>query len=222
MTERCVSSSRSSRAARRSMAMARRSTMFEPIARSFAAISARIRSRSSRMTSGSAISLSRISPASAAFSDIPAPVFFCLPSRFRGSYTKSKNFLPGFCPVLQKEFQALVGQDMACHRLDDRRRGGDDIGADLGAVDDVVDAADRGGEDLGLEVVVVVDDADILDQVGAVIVDVVDPADEGRDEAGAGLCREDRLGGGKAQRDVDHQPFGCESLAGGETIPGQG
>jgi hypothetical protein len=53
MTERWVSSSRSSRFCSRSIAMPRMSTMLPPIWRSLAEISARIRSRSSRISSGS-------------------------------------------------------------------------------------------------------------------------------------------------------------------------
>jgi uncharacterized membrane protein YedE/YeeE len=53
MTERWVSSSRSSRFSSRSIAMPRMSTILPPIWRSLAAISARIRSRSSRISSGS-------------------------------------------------------------------------------------------------------------------------------------------------------------------------
>jgi hypothetical protein len=53
MTLRCASSSRSSRASRRSISVPRRSTTFCPRARSLASASARMRSRSSRRRAGS-------------------------------------------------------------------------------------------------------------------------------------------------------------------------
>ena len=55
-------------------------------------------------------------------------------------------------------------------------------------------------------VVIVVDRADLADQLHAVEADVVEPADEGRDEGGAGLGGEQRLVGREAEGDVDHVP----------------
>src|SRR5690606_17939431 len=190
MTERCVSSSRSSRASSRSMAMPRRSTMFAPIARSFAAMSARIRSRSSRITSGSAMIRSRISCAMFALSAISAlvPLWPDLSSPGRAApqffhpgrrtwrqplhgglpAAGSEDLLPGLRPVLQELLEPLVGEDMARHGLDDRGRRRDHVGADLGAIDDMVHRPDGGRENLGPEVVVVVDRADVVDQVNPV------------------------------------------------------
>ena len=49
------------------------------------------------------------------------------------------------------------------------------------------------------------------DQLHAVLADVVEPADEGRDEGGAGLGRQQRLRGREAQGDVDHRAFASDS-----------
>src|SRR3546814_5247826 len=43
--------------------------------------------------------------------------------------------------------------------------------------------------------------------------DIVEPADEGRDEAGTGLGGEDRLGGREAQSDIDHDAIVARSEA---------
>ena len=85
----------------------------------------------------------------------------------------------------------------------------------------MVDRADRGGQDLGLAAVIVIDGADVLDQLHAIEVDVIQPADEGADEGRARLGRKDRLRGREAQSDVDHMAFGCESLASRQARPGQ-
>ena len=74
------------------------------------------------------------------------------------------------------------------------------------------DGADRGSEDFGLEVVIVVDLADFADQVHAVDADVVEPADEGRDEGRAGLGGEQRLDGREAERDIDLVPSEVSAL----------
>ena len=65
---------------------------------------------------------------------------------------------------------------------------GGDVGADEGGFLDVVHGADGGGQDVGCEVlVIVVDRADFADDVHAVEADVVQAADEGRHERGAGF-----------------------------------
>ncbi|MPL74124.1 hypothetical protein SDC9_19934 [bioreactor metagenome] len=133
----------------------------------------------------------------------------------------SDDLLPGLRPVLEELVEPLVGQHVVRHRLDHGGRRGDHVGADLRAFGDVVHVADRGSQDFRLVIVVVIDRADVVDQLDTVEVDVVKPADERRDEARPGLRREDRLRGREAQRDVDHVAFGCESLAGGQAIPGE-
>src|SRR5262245_19640569 len=61
-------------------------------------------------------------------------------------------------------------------------------GADLGRLYHVLAMAHRGHQHLALQVrILPVDGHDLADQVHAVLADVVEPADEGRDEAGAGL-----------------------------------
>lgn len=64
----------------------------------------------------------------------------------------------------------------------------------LRGVADVVHRADRGGQDVGREIgIVVVDLADFADQLHAVEADVVEAADERRNERSARLGREQRL-----------------------------
>ena len=63
---------------------------------------------------------------------------------------------------------------MAGQPFDNRRRGGHHIGADQGALGDVVGGADRGGEDLGVKAVIVIDLADVGDQLEPIKVDVIE------------------------------------------------
>ena len=105
--------------------------------------------------------------------------------------------------------------------FDDGGRRGHHVGAGEGAELDVVGGADRGGEDFGVEQVVVIDLADLVDQVHAVEVDVVEAADEGRDEGRAGFRREQRLVGGEAERDVDLRALPRQRLAGLQAVERQ-
>ena len=96
-----------------------------------------------------------------------------------------------------------------------------DVRADLRRFQHVDRVADGGDQDLGREVVVVVDQPDVGDQLHAVEADVVVPADEGRDEARAGLGGEQRLVGREAERDVDHRAVAGQRLAGLEAVDRQ-
>ena len=62
---------------------------------------------------------------------------------------------------------------------------------------------------------------DLGDQLHAVVRDVVEAADEGRHEGGAGLGREQRLGRREAQGDVDLNAFAGERPARLQTVPDQ-
>ena len=116
----------------------------------------------------------------------------------------------------------LVGQRVREERLDHTRRDGGDVGADQRGLFDVQHITDRGGQDLRLQRrIVVVDGADLADQVHAVEADVVQPADERRDEGRAGLGRQQRLIGREAQRHVDHRALGGKRATGLEAGPGE-
>ena len=99
---------------------------------------------------------------------------------------------------------------MLGQHLDDGGRRGDDVRADLRAVEHMDGVAQRGSQNFRLEAVIVVDEANILDQLEAVEAIVVMPADEGRDEGRARLGRQQRLVGGEAKGDIDLGPLtGC-------------
>ena len=85
---------------------------------------------------------------------------------------------------------------------------------ELGGFDDVDRMADGGDQHFGLEIrVVVVDRHDVGDQFHAVLADIVQPADEGRNERRTGLGRQQRLRGGKAQRHIGHHAFAVQRFA---------
>ena len=105
--------------------------------------------------------------------------------------------------------------------LDHRGRHRCHVGPDPRAFEHVSGVADRGDEDLGIEQVIVVDQADIADKFHPVEPVVVVPADEGRNERRARLGRQQRLVGGKAQRDVDHRAVARQRLAGLQPVDRQ-
>src|SRR5690606_16955586 len=144
----------------------------------------------------------------------------CEPRRTHGDAGLADR-LAGLGPVGEEGFEAFVGQRVLDQSLERRGRHGGDVGADERGLLDVVHGADRCREDLGLEIIIVVDRADFRDQLHAVHAHVVDAADEGRDEGRAGLGGEQRLVGGKAQRDVDQPAFGRDRLAGLEAVERQ-
>lgn len=99
---------------------------------------------------------------------------------------------------------------------------GGDMRAHLGGGDDVLGMAHRGHQDLGLErVVLAVNVHDVRDQPHAVAGDIVEAADEGRDEGRARLGRQDRLGRREAEGDVDHGAAVGERPAGLEPVRGE-
>ena len=81
------------------------------------------------------------------------------------------------------------------------------VGAHLRRDDDVDRVAHGSDQDFRLEVVAGVDRDHLADQVHAVLGDVVEPADEGRDVGGAGLRRQQRLGRREAQGHVAPDPL---------------
>ena len=129
--------------------------------------------------------------------------------------------LAGLGPIRHEAGNALVGQHMVEQGLDDGRRRGHHIGADLGAVEHVDRVTDRRDQDFGVERVIVVDQADVFDQLHAVEAIIIMTADEGRDEAGAGLGREQCLVSREAKGDVHHHAIVGQRLAGLEAVDGQ-
>ena len=69
--------------------------------------------------------------------------------------------------------------------------------------------------------IVVVDFDDVRDQLHAVHRDIVETADERRDERSPRLRGKQRLIGGETQRHVDHSAFFRQRLAGLQAVPGQ-
>ena len=64
--------------------------------------------------------------------------------------------------------------------------------------------------------------ADVGDEAHPVLAQIVEAADERRDEIRARLRSEQRLRGGEAQGDVDGRAPGAQAAAGLETVPCQG
>ncbi len=75
----------------------------------------------------------------------------------------------------------------------------------------------RGHQHLGLEVIVLVDLHDLLDQLHAVLADVVQSTDERRDVGCTGLAGEQSLGSGEAESDVGLDPFAGQRPDGAQT-----
>ena len=93
------------------------------------------------------------------------------------------------------------------HLLQDLERQRGDVGAGerrLGHVDRI---PDRGREHLGLDLVDREDLGQLADDDHPVLVDVVEPADERRDQARAGLRREQALVGREDERAVGLDAF---------------
>ncbi len=127
--------------------------------------------------------------------------------------------LTGLRPVGEEGRKALVGQWMVVHMAQNGRRNGRHVGAQLGRIHHMHGMADGGDQYLGLEFRIgVVNLHDVGDQGHAFIADIVEPADKGRDVAGAGFGREDRLGGGETECDVHPGAFVAQRLAGFESV----
>ena len=98
---------------------------------------------------------------------------------------RSDDLDAGLFGIRDKGRKTLLGEDVIGHGLDHRGRGGADIRADLRAFGHVVGGPDRSRENLRFVAVIVIDLADIRDQLQPVEVQVVQPADEGRNEGSA-------------------------------------
>ena len=79
------------------------------------------------------------------------------------------------------------------HLLEDLERDRRDVGAGERGLGHVERVPDRGREDLGVELVDRDDLGQLADDDHPVLVDVVEPADERREEARPGLRREEAL-----------------------------
>src|SRR5687767_12610438 len=125
-------------------------------------------------------------------------------------------------PVLEEPFQPDVGQRMLEALLDHRGRRGHDIRAHPRRFDDVNRMADAGDEHLGRVLEVVEDVDDLADQGHAGGADVVEPADERADVAGAHLGGQPGLGRREDQRDVDGRALRRQRPARLDAILGEG
>ncbi len=111
---------------------------------------------------------------------------------------------------------------MIVERSDDGGRHGRHMGADFRRLDDMADAADRSDQNFGTESGMrFVDFANLGNQVHADLADIVEAPDEGRNEGGSGLGRQDCLTGGEAQRHVDRDAVAGQRFAGHQPIGGQ-
>ncbi len=128
--------------------------------------------------------------------------------------------MTGLGPVGKERFHAAIGQWVFNQFPNHPWWGCHHVGADARAFGDVIDRTNRGRENLGLEVVIVVDEADVADQFETVECDVVEPADERRNEAGSGLGCQERLVGRKTQGHVDLAAILGKRLARLQPVPG--
>ena len=99
---------------------------------------------------------------------------------------------------------------------------GGDVGAGGGGLHAVERVAYAGGHDLGGDVGLAEQDCDVADQADAVVADIVEAADEGRDDGCAGLGAEDRLVDGEAEGLVDADAVGAEGGDGLDALDGAG
>src|SRR5687767_4332033 len=138
--------------------------------------------------------------------------------------TWSTSDLRALCllPVLEEALQPDVGQRMLEALLDHRGRRGHHVRAHPRRFDDVNLMADAGDEDLRRVLEVVEDVDDLADQGHPGGADVVEPADERADVAGADLGGQPGLGRREDQRDVDGRTFGRQRPARLDAVLGEG
>ena len=122
--------------------------------------------------------------------------------------------------ILAELFDALVGERMLGHLLDDLVGDGGDVGAGEGAFGDVHGMADAGGDDLRGDAVGVEDLGDFGDEVGAADADVIEAADERADECGTGTGGEQSLVGREDERHIDFDAFGSQGMTRLESFHG--
>ena len=125
--------------------------------------------------------------------------------------------------VLLELHDALIGQGVLDHLLDDLEGDGGDVGAGPGAAQNVAGVADGGGDDLGGDLRIEGEDVgDVLNQSQAVLVDVVQTADEGADIGGAGPGGQQSLVGAENQGAVGGDALGGQHLDGLQALGGHG
>src|SRR5262245_62375660 len=124
-------------------------------------------------------------------------------------------------PILQELLQPDVGQRVVEQGIDHRRRAGCDVGPHARRFDNVIWVSAAGDENLRRVLVVVEDLDDLANHFHAVRGDVVQPADEGADVAGARLRGEQRLRWREAQRDVDANALARELFARADAVAGE-
>src|SRR5664280_994218 len=110
--------------------------------------------------------------------------------------------LSRLCPILAELDDALVGERVVNHLLEDLERQRGDVRSGHGGLGHVQWVPDRGGQDLTLDVVEREDLGQLADDRHAVLVDVVQAAHERRDDARAGLGGEEALVGAEYERAV--------------------
>ena len=109
---------------------------------------------------------------------------------------------------------------MVDHLLEDLERQCRDVGAVQGGLRDVARVADGGGQDLRVVLEEPDDLGQLADDLHAVLVDVVDPADERRQQRRASLGGEQPLIGREDQGAVGLDAFGPEPAHRGQAVLG--
>src|SRR6185437_1052901 len=106
-------------------------------------------------------------------------------------------------PVGQKLRLALVCQRVIEHLIDYLEGNGGNVGAHARSFDHVDRMTHAGCKHFCFPIVVSVDLNNVLQQQQAILADIIKPAQERTDERSSGFCRQNRLGGREAKRDVD-------------------
>src|SRR3990172_4893158 len=117
-------------------------------------------------------------------------------------------------PIVAEGLDALVRQRVVYHLLEhlERRRG--DVRAEQRRLSHVPRMADRRGQHFRLQVVKLDDRHQLADDVHAVLVDVVEAADKGRQQRRPGLGGQQALVGGEDERAVGLDAFLGEAVDG--------
>src|SRR6185503_3321191 len=116
-------------------------------------------------------------------------------------------------PVGKELRLALVSKRVIKHLVNDLERHGGDVSTHACSFNGMNRVANTCCQHLCLPTVVAIDLNDVTQQQQPILANIIQPPEEGTNERGSGLRREDCLRCGKAKRNVDFDPFAVELVS---------